>query len=316
MSRASLTVASLFGDTPAPRDMSAPLAREFVVPPFSVLNAGADEWKKRKRQWLDIGIQSETGRSATAYDVHEWAASVDNVGARTDFAHGWKSGGVSVFDPVLCELVYNWFAPPGGHVLDPFAGGSVRGVVADACGLSYHGIELRPEQVAANKTNGATIGVHRVDWVCGDSAALAGDAVPADLLFTCPPYGDLETYSADPRDLSNMTWPAFKESFSAIVEASCDRLRTHRFAAFVVGNFRAPNGAFRNLVSLTVDACEAAGLSFYNEAVLVQPLGTMPVRVGKQFRATRKMGKVHQNLLVFVKGDARKAAAACTGGDT
>ena len=38
--------------------------------------------------------------------------------------------GTSIFDPVLCELAYRWFCPPGGTVLDPFAGGSVRGIVS------------------------------------------------------------------------------------------------------------------------------------------------------------------------------------------
>ena len=33
------------------------------------------------------------------------------------------------------------------------------------------------------------------------------DAAPdADLVFSCPPYGDLETYSDNPADLSNMEW--------------------------------------------------------------------------------------------------------------
>jgi hypothetical protein len=31
---------------------------------------------------------------------------------------------------VLCEIAYRWFSPPGGLILDPFAGGSVRGIVA------------------------------------------------------------------------------------------------------------------------------------------------------------------------------------------
>lgn len=30
--------------------------------------------------------------------------------------------------PVLCELAYRWFCLAGGLVLDPFAGGSVRGI--------------------------------------------------------------------------------------------------------------------------------------------------------------------------------------------
>jgi hypothetical protein len=44
------------------------------------------------------------------------------------------ANGTSVFDPVLCELALRWFAPRGGSILDPFAGGSVRGIVASALG--------------------------------------------------------------------------------------------------------------------------------------------------------------------------------------
>lgn len=41
-----------------------------------------------------------------------------------------STSGTSIFDPVLCELAYSWFCPLDGKVLDPFAGGSVRGIVA------------------------------------------------------------------------------------------------------------------------------------------------------------------------------------------
>jgi len=32
----------------------------------------------------------------------------------------------------------------------------------------------------------------------------------------------------------------------------------------------------------------------------------LPVRVTKQFQAGRKIGKTHQNILVFYKGDPKK----------
>jgi hypothetical protein len=66
-------------------------------------------------------------------------------------------GGTSIFDPVLCEVVYRWFCPPGGSVLDPFAGGSVRGIVAARLGLSYTGIDLSERQLAANVEQAAAI---------------------------------------------------------------------------------------------------------------------------------------------------------------
>ena len=62
-----------------------------------------------------------------------------------------SSSGTSIFDPVLCELAYRWFSPPQGIVLDPFAGGSVRGIVASHLGRKYTGIDLRSEQIIANR---------------------------------------------------------------------------------------------------------------------------------------------------------------------
>jgi hypothetical protein len=39
--------------------------------------------------------------------------------------------------------------------------------------------------------------------------------------------------------------------------------------------------------------------------------GSLPIRVGRQFVTARKLGRTHQNVLVFVKGDPRKATEAC-----
>ena len=38
-------------------------------------------------------------------------------------------------------------------------------------------------------------------------------------------------------------------------------------------------------------------------------VGTAAVRAGKPFKTARKLCKVHQNVLIFVKGNAKKAAA-------
>jgi hypothetical protein len=221
-----------------------------------------------------------------------------------------SGNGTSVFDPVLTELFYRWFCPPGGLVLDPFAGGSVRGIVAAVLGYRYAGFELRPEQVEANRAQAADICPENPPaWFIGDSAAL----VPlwpgqADFIFSCPPYGDLEVYSALPGDLSAMPYPAFAQAYRAVVAAAVAKLAPDSFAAFVVGNYRCPKGFYRNLTGLTVDAFEAAGARFYNEAILVNCIGSLPVRIGKQFTAARKLGKTHQNVLAFVKGCPRRAA--------
>jgi hypothetical protein len=223
------------------------------------------------------------------------------------------ASGTSIFDPVLCELAYRWFSPPSGVVLDPFAGGSVRGIVASHLGREYHGVELRAEQVTANQMQ-AGIAVDPVpQWYCGDSAEIREicTGLAADFIFSCPPYADLEVYSDDPRDLSVMDYDDFLAAYRKIISETCALLRPERFACFVVGDVRDKRGNYRNFVGDTVEAFRAAGLHYYNEAVLITAVGSLPIRVGKQFTASRKLGKTHQNILVFVKGDGKRAAQAC-----
>ena len=223
------------------------------------------------------------------------------------------STGTSIFDPVVCEIAYRWFCPPDGTVLDPFAGGSVRGIVASKLGRRYVGIELRAEQVQANNAQLHIAGEPKPEWRRGDARdiqALADD-IEADLLFSCPPYWNLERYSDDPADLSNMTFDEFLAAYQAIIAGAMTYLKEDRFAVWVIGDVRDEHGCYVNLPGKTVDAFEAAGARLYNDAVLVTAVGSLPIRVARQFEISRKLGRTHQSVLVFVKGDPRKATEAC-----
>jgi hypothetical protein len=514
-------------------------------------------WPHDTRPEADL---DDTSRKILAAGRHTAATA-----ALMDLAGGFSAShqsGTSIFDPVLCELAYRWFCPPAGAVLDPFAGGSVRGIVAARLGRAYTGIDLRPEQVAANQAQWTTIGggstptplrpVPRVEdcdgfrivrddetpggskvrallavlpaldaaeyvyaspaagfaqialalaartlrvratiftaarttlhpcsaaaqqagahleqiphgylshvqakaraycdatgavllpfglddpayitalaavaretgedpqevWCVAGSGVLAralrqawptahlcvvvigkepllpadnvtvyrapeafetpaqqpppfascahydakawrfmqaharpgalfwnvaGDATPEavplataapiwlvgdsrdldtllppethyDLVFTCPPYADLERYSDDPRDLSTLPYADFLAAYRQMLAASVARLRDDRFAALVVGDVRDSEGYYRNFVSDTIAAMQDAGARLYNEAILVTAVGSLPLRAGIPFTTTRKLGKTHQQVLVFVKGDPRRATNAC-----
>lgn len=62
------------------------------------------------------------------------------------------------------------------------------------------------------------------------------------------------------------------------------------------------------LVGLTVRAMESAGARYYNDFVIVTPIGSLPIRAGKAFQASRKMGRTHQYCLCFIKGDPKRAS--------
>lgn len=588
------------------------LVERFGLAPFTVLDARAGAWQSRKQAWKDLGIKSEVGRDddllwaspqskfANWYEIKNQADS--DAGRKLPDAeviasHGerlieFSDSGASIFDPVLCELLYRWFCPAGGHVLDPWAGGSVRGVVASRLGRKYTGIELRPEQVEANREqapltqgplpavlaagpgmgdreeppapdytpevtpieehagifikredawsrggasgakaramftaaegtpgiitagsrNSAQIeraalvakalgipcrihtgsgketaeiatarragaevlqhqpgrltviksrfkddanqhpewavfpfgmdhptyleevagqvqqipeGVRRVVVPYGSGMTLAAvlrglDAVdrsdlpvlavsvgqagheyldkytpgwsgrvdivkhpskyeaaaadtslgpvnldpiyeakcadylePGDLLWTvgirrsataaattdqghnptpywivgesteelakldadaydfmigCPPYYDLEVYSDDPRDMSNMAPADFDRAMIANIKAAAERLKPDSYAAFIVGAVRNNRGHLMDMRSLMVRAAGEAGLTFHNDAILVTSVGTAAVRAGRGFTSTRVLARTHQDVLVFLKGDRKRAA--------
>lgn len=319
----------------------APLATKFLIPPFSVLNAREGVWQDRKRAWLSLGIQSEVGRDSQAtWGINPNGTDSNGSGraytekAKTNrlapggtgentcwLGQNGKSGnegaaGTSIFDPVLCELFYRWFTAPGAQIVDPFSGGSVRGVVASLLGRKYWGCDLRQEQIDANLEQGRILcgeDYPMPEWVCGDSALETSFAPDADAIFGCPPYGALEVYSDLPEDLSAMEPAAFLAAYRGIIATCCERLKPDRFACFVVGDYRNKAGFYENFISETIRAFLDAGLRLYNEMILVTSVGSLPVRITKQFEGGRKAGKSHQNVLVFVKGDWKRAANYCAG---
>lgn len=268
------------------------------APPVTVFDTKQGYWQKRKREWKSIGLHGEAGRS------EELLSSGMKKLAESS---GMNLSGTSIFDPVLCETIYQWYSPEGGVVFDPFAGGPVRGVVAEMTGRKYIGIDLSERQVDANRSNADELGVCPA-WHCDDSRN-ADEYIQdgtADLVFSCPPYHNLERYSTHPLDLSNMSYGDFIAAYEDIIHKACKKLKDGRFAVFVVGDIRDSKGAYRDFLGATKRIFKDAGLHLYNESILLEQYGTAPMRAGGIFTAARKLAKVHQNVLVFYKGDMRK----------
>ena len=275
-----------------------------MITPFSVLDTRTKDWKGRKEWWITTyGIQSELGREDTESRTMFWDSPTN----------------VSIFDPVLCEVMYDWFSPKGGMVLDPFAGGSVRGIVAEEMGRKYMGFDINLHQVQANKQQSK-----KPLWWCEDSYTALDKVADEshDFIFTCPPYYDLEVYTDDVNDISNMSVEDFDNRYNKILQKSVKKLKNNRFFAIVVSEVREPSvtgkystGRYRGLVSKTIDMLEKSGLEFYNDMILFNSQHQAS-RVGKTyFERNRKIPSVHQNVLVFVKGNPDIATEEIKGGE-
>lgn len=209
----------------------------------------------------------------------------------------------SIFDPALCEVLYHWFCCEGGEILDPFAGGSVRGIVAHYLGYKYTGIDISQIQIDSNREQASDI-LHvsnQPNWYVGDSNKVLDEFDKEfDFVFSCPPYANLEVYSQEEGDISNMTYPDFLDAYESIIDKSCKMLKSGGYACFVVGEVRDKSGNYLGFVPDTVKVFQKCGMLYYNEAILLNAIASAPMRA-KNYMKTEKLAKVHQNVLVFRK---------------
>lgn len=271
------------------------LRDRFIEPPFSVLDTKSANWQRRKKQWKAKGIKSEIGRDATTFNMKAWAEDKLNDNKLPP--------DTSIFDPALCEVLYHWFCPDRGNILDPFCGGSVRGIVANYLGYKYTGIDIRQEQVDSNRLQGLEI-LHitnQPNWYVGDSnIVLDGMIKNYDFLFSCPPYADLEIYSDLHGDISNMKYLDFMSAYESIIAKSCKLLKHGGYACFVVGEIRDKNGFYIGFVPDTIRAFQKCGMKFYNEGILLNSIAKASIRANGNMKSS-KLVKIHQNVLIFKK---------------
>lgn len=288
------------------------LADRFHWPPFSVLNTMTSDWQSRKSEWNNVIHTSTLGRDTKRYN----ATPTNLFGARE--SNTVRANSISSFDPFLAELMYRWFSVDGAKILDPFAGGCVRGEVAAILGRHYTGIDLSVDQVVVNaqqyqdllqeypNLEGSAV------WNIGDSAEILPkfENESFDMILTCPPYYNLEQYTTDSRDLSRAkTYEEFFSSYLYILQQSVAKLKDDSFCVVVVSEVRNSHNDVEHsdYVGLVPDTVlilkNLCGLKYYNEIILENNIGSLPVRAPKNFEKSRKIGRHHQNVLVFYKGN-------------
>jgi len=280
------------------------MEERFWVPPFSVLDASSKRWQTRKKEWISLWIQSERWRDWEV--LGKWLKQLAVSSTKGHRDNGW----VSIFDPVLTELSYKWFNIEWWTILDPFAWWSVRWIVASKLWYTYIWNDLSEKQVLENRKQAEKIcWDNQPVWTIWDSTKIkkiVWEDKKFDMLFTCPPYVDLEVYSDKKEDLSTMKYEDFKKAYFKIIKESCDLLKDNRFAVIVIWEVRKKNWEYYNFVGDTIQAFLDAWLKYYNEIILAIAFSTLPLRAWRIFNSGRKIGKRHQNVLVFYKWDIKQ----------
>lgn len=259
------------------------LADRFVAPPLTLLNKAAAYWRdlEMSYRWIDRGGRDDLLLGKEGLYTKDGAYS-----------------GTSQFSPALCHIVYSWFTKPGtsSNIYDPFCGGPERGAVAIGLGHSYTGVDIRKEQIEHNR-----IVAPNGRWVQGDSVATKPERI-YDLVFTCPPYWNMERYSDSPRDLSNFTtYNAFILGLDKALHNAAMGLKRGGFFVLVVGDIRGKDGFLLPFVN----DCErilSQSFKLVNRLV-ISGNATAAARAARPFLNSRILTNVNQYVLVFYNGD-------------
>lgn len=276
---------------------SKTLTERFVVPPFSILDTRQGYWQDRKKAWKekiqDNGESRENSLGESEKVDGKYKTGCENIAPN-----------VSILDPVLAEIINLWFGLPQCNTFDCFAGDSVFGYVSSFLGNTFTGIELRQEQAALNQSRVDAVSLS-AKYICDDGQNVLSH-VPAnsqDLLFSCPPYFDLEVYSDLPNDASNQKeYDGFLQILNNAFTAAIQCLKENRFAVIVIGDVRDKHGYYLRLPDDIKTIFQKNGMRLYNEIILIEQSGTAAIRAGNAMK-NRKVVKTHQNVLVFFKGD-------------
>lgn len=273
------------------------LANKFIVPPFSIIDTTTEEWRLRRNHWKSL--MGDLGKTRTG----EWGTIGSASGSSTNVLKTINEG-TSNFDPVIIEVMLRWYAEDGSSIIDPFGGEQAKGFVCGKLGHKYCGIEIRQDQVDYNTDTMAAAGLSDlVSYQCGDSRNILElvDDEEFDMCITSPPYYNLEVYSKD--DLSSLgTYDQFIEMYDDILSKTASLIKPGGFFVIKVGEIRKESGEYYGFVGDTIQILKSAGLSFYNDLIIRNSVGTAAMRASNNMR-TKKVVRLHQNLLVFYKGD-------------
>jgi DNA modification methylase len=273
-------------------DAKRTMSDYFGVAPFSILNTTDKDWINRKQRWNKLINDTGQARKNVLAGGNSEKDVMNNM------------NGSSILDAVLAELMIKWFTEEGFTTFDPFAGDTVFGFVSGYLKRPFEGIELRQEQVDFNQMQCNRENINCI-YICDTSENMDKyiENESKDFIFSCPPYADLEVYSDLKEDLSTMSHEDFFKVYEKVLKNTYNKLKNDRFAVIVTSEVRNKKGEYIRLVPNTINIMVEAGYIYYNEIILMNSVGTLPMRTGRHMNAGRKIGRRHQNVLVFYKGN-------------
>lgn len=244
--------------------------------------------KRRVRDWRRL--TGETGHSGARDET--FRKDHDSI----------YTGTHSVFPAPLMEMIIvRYGGDRGSSILDAFAGGPPRGLVSSIMGHTYVGFEIRQEQISENEALLKAFKLTGATYILNDGRFLDNPDIDGyfDCAITCPPYYDLEVYSDQQDDISNLgSYAEFNASMWLCAQAHRERMKPGAFVCIIVGLFRDKKGELIDFPADTVENFRDAGFTYWQNIILSKNFASAAVRAGNAWKG-KKLVPRHENLLIF-----------------
>tara|TARA_Y100000310_G_C20513844_1_gene730196 strand:- start:160 stop:996 length:837 start_codon:yes stop_codon:yes gene_type:complete len=197
-------------------------------------------WHLKKNKWIKSFINDDTAKGSTVYTKENGDKS-------------WKStrDSISEFNPDLATNIIKYWSNQNDLIIDPFSGRATRGVVAKKLGRKYIGFDVSPKvcEIVNNRDNQPQQTIFQesntIKIINSDGCEMK--ELPdnyADMIFTCPPYWNIEDYNKlyeenIPTQLSDIKdYKMFLDKLKLCAK-NCHRvLKDQKYCVWVVNDFR------------------------------------------------------------------------------
>ena len=207
---------------------------------------------------------------------------------------------MSEFHAGIAENIVRFWSMTGAKIVDPFAGRATRAVIANKLGRDYYGYEITPKTHRRVTEHFEKLGINPTVYL-GDGTTLTETPDNfADLIYTCPPYYNIEEYESVNGQLSDCdTYDSFMGFIDRCAE-NCFRVsKDGAFCVWVVADFR-QGGKLIDFHGDTIQSFKKAGFN-YHEIIIMENISPFATLTTFQAACKRYAPKVHEYILVFRK---------------
>lgn len=289
------------------RERRAEIISKYGFIPESVWKVS---YNKNKR--LEQFVKSQNEAAEEYHSKREYANdkkllkafSSSNKGVR----HG-NDGGLSIFPYHLGETIIKFYSKIGDTIFDPFMGHNSRMQIVFELGRNYIGYDISKEFMQENfklrdylleRCLDDGLEHNTIQIYEKDSRSIDLNENSIDMIFTSPPYWDLEFYGEEPNQLGyKKSYGLFLHGLNQVLQGCSKVLKEEKYCIFNVNDFR-KNGKFYSFHSDIINLTKNLPLKIW-DTVIVDWGSSIAGCFASQIDDRKICGKRHEYLLIFKK---------------